>query len=217
MTMENLFTSNIKNIEEADRDEMLIAFSQSVEAGNGNAADWMQRHPAHADDIARFAADRWAAGSAPAHLAQSDASAAAIAAMGMDILRSLRPQTASVTQMAPVAVRPLTSLVAAAMAKGLDADEAAAALSIPQPLFVKLHRRLIALESVPRAFVSALAETIGRTADEVSAYLRQPPTLATGASFRADDTPTVGGQESFADALRQDPEATGIQRERWLS
>ena len=201
--MENLFTMNIN---EADRDEMAIAFAQTE---NANAADWMQRHPAFAGDIARIAADRWAADAAPAP------ENAAIAAMGMDILRRLRPQLAPAP--AAIAVRPLTSLVAAAQAKGFDADEIAAVLSVPQPLFVKLHRRLIALESVPRAFITALAETLGRTADDVSVYLRQPPTLAAGASFRADDTPTVGVQESFADALRQDPEATEIQRERWLA
>jgi hypothetical protein len=213
--MDNLFTTIIN---EADRDEVLIEFALSGGSAT-DTADWISRHPAHASDIALFAADQWVCGKDADALATSNAQTAAIATVGMDVLRRMRPQMAPVVAptAANVVVRPLNSLLAAAKAQGLDADDAAALLDIPQPLFVKLHRRLIALESIPRDFINALASAVGRTADEIAAYLRQPPTLAAGASFRADDTPTVGTQESFADALRSDPEAMASQREKWLN
>lgn len=221
--MDNLFTT-IRDEADCDETLMAFAFAQTGGATTGTeTADWISRHPAQARDIALYAADQWAGkmdvGKAENFSMQADAQTATLAACGMDVLRRMRPQMAPapVVVAAPVMVRPLVSLLAAAQARGLDADDAAALLEIPQPLFVKLHRRLIALESIPRNFVNTMADALGRTADEISAYLRQPPTLAAGASFRADDAPAVGAQESFADALRTDPEATASQRERWLN
>ena len=107
------------------------------------------------------------------------------------------------------------SLVAVAAARGLDAQAVATKLDIPFALFFKLHRRLIAPDSIPQQFLTALADTLGRQADEIAAYLRQPATLAAGSSYRSDDTPTVGEQETFAVALATDPEATDAQKAQW--
>jgi hypothetical protein len=49
---------------------------------------------------------------------------------------------------------------------------------------------------------------------ELQAYLSQPPALAAGASYRADDAPEVA-VETFAGALAADPETTGAMRTRW--
>jgi hypothetical protein len=193
------------NINESDRDEALIAFAQ---AGGKDLAEWSRRYPALAGDFARYAAERWVGAD---KAAPSDVTAVAhIRQIGLETMRRLRPATATVAA-------PLTSLLAAATARGLDAEAVAATLDVPYALFFKLHRRLIAPDSVPAKFVASLAETVGRTADEIAGYLRQPPALAAAASYRADDTPTVGAQESFADALRADPEATDAQQVRWLT
>jgi hypothetical protein len=193
------------NVNESDRDAALVAF---VQAGAKDLAEWSRRYPAFAGDFARYAAEQWAgAESAPA-----DAAAVAhVRQIGLESVRRLRAASA------PASAPALTSLLAAATARSLDAEAVAAKLDVPYALFFKLHRRLVAPDSVPAKFIAALAETVGRTADEVSLYLRQPATLAVGASYRADDAPTVGAQESFDDALKADPEATEAQQARWLT
>lgn len=188
-------------------DEVLTAFARTDGA---NLTEWMNRYPAQARELARFAAEQWAGES---RAAPTEA-VARIREIGLASLQARRNAAAEVVTFS--AGGALTNLVAAATAKGLDAEAVAAKLQVPYALFFKLHRRLIAAESVPTSFVRSLADTIGRTVDEVSAYLRQPPTLAAGASYRADDTPTVGAQEDFAAALRSDPEATDAQISRWL-
>jgi hypothetical protein len=53
--------------------------------------------------------------------------------------------------------------------------------------------------------------------DEVESYLRQPPTLAASASYKADEMPAIGTQEDFAASLAQDTDLTQAQRARWLA
>jgi hypothetical protein len=193
---------------ELNGDEVLTAFARTDGA---NLTEWMNRYPAQARELARFAAERW---SGEEKTPAKPEAVARIREIGLASLQARRNAAAEVVTFS--AGGALTNLVAAATAKGLDAEAVAAKLQVPYALFFKLHRRLIAAESVPASFVRSLADAIGRTADEVSAYLRQPPTLAAGASYRADDTPTVGAQEDFAAALRSDPEATDAQISRWL-
>jgi hypothetical protein len=193
------------NVNESERDEVLVAFAQ---AGEKDLAEWSRRYPAFAGDFARFAAERWAG---EENMPADSAAAAHVRQIGLEAVRHLR------AALVPTTAPAVTSLLAVAMTHGLDAEAVAAKLDVPYALFFKLHRRLIAPDSVPAKFVAALAEAVGRTADDISFYLRQPATLAAGASYRADDTPTVGAQESFADALRADPEATEAQQARWLT
>ena len=108
----------------------------------------------------------------------------------------------------------LTSLVSAVRAQGLDLETAAQTLDAPEGLLWKLHRRLIAFETIPQAFVARLAESVRRSAEEMSDYLRQPPTLAVGASYRADTAPETR-VESFRDALASDDETTDAMLARW--
>jgi len=201
-------TDNLR-VDEATADAVLAAFAQATEApGGAKLADWIARHPGHAGDLARLAADRWAGDTMPA----SAATAARMQSIGMAALRACRP--------APVraaAAAPMTSLLATVKAAGLTADTLSAKLDLPVALFWKLHRRLIAADSVPRALVADLADTVNRTLDEMAAYLRMPPQLAAGASYRSDDAPEVGAQETFAEALQSEPEATDAQRRRWLN
>jgi hypothetical protein len=75
---------------------------------------------------------------------------------------------------------------------------------------------LFAFDSLPAALIAALAQSLARTENEVAAYLRQPPTLARGASYKAASAPAVGVQEEFAPALARDPDLTNAGRARWL-
>jgi len=192
---------------EAETDAILIAFA---DAGEGaDLADWTRRHPEHARSLARLAAERRLPAATEA--ASADPSAdARILAVGRAALAAARAQRTAERA-------PLISLLAAARTRGLDAAGVAHALDLPVACFWKLHRRLFAPDSLPRALVARLAETLDRTQDDIAAYLRRPPTLAAGANYKADAAPALGAQEDFAQSLAGDPELTDVQRARWLA
>lgn len=193
------------NDESITADAVLIAFAQ---AGPEQASltDWMRRYPDQARDLARFAASRAWEKDDGGTGEDENAATARVREIGLSVVRSCRP-----------AASPLKNLLAAVRAQNLDADAVAARLEVPVAVFWKLHRRLLAPESVPQSLIAALAQTVQHGTEQVAAYLRQPPTLAAGASYRSDDAPRVGERENFADALRADPDTTPAQSARWLS
>ncbi len=203
------------NNQDEEADAVLTAFVQAQSAPSGaSLSEWTARYPSQARDLARLAVQAWT-GEEQGTAAPD--TAARYRSIGLATLRTYRvePKSAEVITFS-ASVAPVTSLLAAAEAAGKDADDVASLLDLPSALFWKLHRRLIAPDSVPRALVASLAEAVNRTADEIAAYLRMPPQMATGASFRSDDAPSVGQQESFAVALQTEPEATDAARRRWL-
>jgi hypothetical protein len=201
------------NLQDEESDAVLTAFAQAQAAPNGvKLSDWTAQYPAQARDLARLAAQAWAGEEREPALPDN---ASRYHSMALAALRACRPEPVP----APVitfSAAPMTSLLAAAQAADKDAEDVASLLDLPSALFWKLHRRLIAPDSVPRTLINALADAVNRTSDEVMAYLRMPPQLAAGASFRSDDAPSVGQQESFEDALTAEPEVTDAQRRRWL-
>jgi hypothetical protein len=162
--------------------------------------DWAARHPRYARELARAAVDR----SMPS-LPATDADTDRVAALGRQVLRERR-----------AAAVPLVSLRADAETLGLDDEAIAARVGVPTGLFWKLHRRLIDAATLPVALVDQLAATLERTTEELFGYLRQPPQLATGASYRAEAAPQAV-RESFAAALAADPETTPEMRARWTA
>jgi hypothetical protein len=204
---------NYNNLQDEESDAVLTAFVQAQAAPEGaTLSEWTARYPAQARDLARLAAQTWAG---ETHESPVPETAARFQSIGLATLRAFRPEPKPATVIA-FSTSPITSLLSAAEATGQDAEDVASVLDLPSALFWKLHRRLIAPDSVPRSLVNALAETINRTVDDVVAYLRMPPQMAAGASFRSDDAPSVGEQESFADALKVEPEMTDAQYRRWV-
>ncbi|MGC4046405.1 MAG: hypothetical protein QM758_21655 [Armatimonas sp.] len=172
-------------------DAIAVAFVQDTER---DLASWATRHPEHARTFALLSANEYFPKAADEH--------SRVRELGLSALAAHRPA--------------LTNMLQAVKAQGMDMEEAAEELMLPEGMFLKLHRRLVLLESVPAALIGRLAETLRRSADEVRSYLAQPPMLAAGASYRADETPETV-LESFADALGSDPETTDAMRECWLA
>jgi hypothetical protein len=209
------------NPTESDTDALLIAFD---EAGPGaDLSDWTRRHPEHAAELSRRGGpalgrrdDAVPPGRrTPAIAARDEAHLLTVARAAITSARAARRLR---RQWRPVekAAEPLASLLAAARARGLEPETVAERLELTAAYFWKLHRRLFAPDSIPRALVRSLAGMLDRTADEVAAYFERPPTLAAGASYRADTAPRPGNREDFAATLRADPELTPAQRTRWL-
>lgn len=174
-------------------DIILVEFASDPTA---QVADWAARYPAQAREFAYLAADRaFPTPSADSAHAQS---------IGMSVLREKRAAYSAT----------FASLKSVAEARGHTAESLAAALKLPLGLFWKLHRRLVSFETIPQVLINQLAEKLDRSVDELARYLRQPPQLAAGASYRSDSAPQAT-QESFASALGNDPDTTDEMRQSW--
>ena len=185
-----------ENRAESDKeaDGLLIAFAEDVERGTGSVAEWSGRYPMLARDFARIAVESFLPDPGPEH--ESLADPAHLQRAGRAALAAFRQSRA------PKLVPALQSLTD--RNRGILPDTIAKKLGLPVAYVAKLQRRLFVPESLPASLIWRLAEAIERTADEVSAYLAAPPTLARAAAYRSDDAPTVGKQEDFMELLRAD-------------
>lgn len=74
-------------------------------------------------------------------------------------------------------------------------------LGVNNLLLIRLRDRAIDAATIPRRFVQGLAMELGATTEGVMSYLRNPPTMASGHSFRSSTKPTVSEQISFEKAI----------------
>ena len=74
-------------------------------------------------------------------------------------------------------------------------------LGINNLLLIRLRDRAIDATTIPRRFVQRLATELGATTDAVTAYLRSPPAMVSGHSFRSTVKPAVTQQISFEKAV----------------
>lgn len=180
-----------------DSDAILAGF---LDAPEGSLESWARRYPSLARDFARAAESR-RFGVPEAN----ERDAARVAGLGLQMLRERRAAHQATA---------LVSLLAAADAAGHSADSLAEVLRVPFALIGKLHRRFVAVESIPGEFLERLSVAVRRGRDEVAAYLALPPQLAAGASYRADESPRAH-QETFQEALEHDPDTTDAMRALW--
>lgn len=188
---------------DAEGDAIVAAFAEALENGGASVADWSGRYPRFGRDFARIAARNFGGTVAAGEDAEATARLQRVA---QDALRKHKA--------AYLGVQPLVSLVD--KERGITAAGIAQATMLPLPFVAKLNQRLFTAASVPAALVGRVAEAIGRTTDEVVAFLAGPPTLARAAAYRSDDAPVVGEQEDFQAALFADatvsPEAKAAYR-----
>lgn len=74
-------------------------------------------------------------------------------------------------------------------------------LNINNLMLARLRDRAINAATIPRRFVHGLATELGANADAVMAYLRSPPAMVSGHSFRSTTKPAVTEQISFEKAV----------------
>lgn len=74
-------------------------------------------------------------------------------------------------------------------------------LGINNLLLIRLRDRAIDATTIPRRFVQRLATELDATTDAVTAYLRSPPAMVSGHSFRSTVKPAVTQQISFKKAV----------------
>jgi hypothetical protein len=175
----NMIRENNYNTEETAI-EIAIAFATTKGA---TVTDFATRYPGSEGILAQVATEKWLGGTVPTN-ADTNIN---VRNIGLAMLEARKSAlTFTLNQLATE--------------KGLDADSVAERLNLPVALFWKLQRRLIAFETLPATLAPKLGEVLGKTANEIRAYLRLSPQIANGASFKSDTMPEIV-QESFAEAL----------------
>jgi hypothetical protein len=74
-------------------------------------------------------------------------------------------------------------------------------LDINNLLLIRLRDRAVIAATIPRRFVQRLATELGATTDALLDYLRNPPAMVSGHSFRSAVKPAVTEQISFEQAV----------------
>jgi hypothetical protein len=192
---------------EMEKDALFIAWSEDRKtAAPRPLQDWIARYPDYADDLVRWMTTHPTLEVAAQMPADAEGEAR-VRTLGRQVIAEMRARYDT----------RLVGLLATAKARGLNADTLAERLEIGQPLVIKLERRLLRFASLPGQLIDRLAETLQVSAEQVRAYLRQPPTLAAGASYKSDRIPQTTAQQDFAQAVRACDEMTAAQKTTWLA
>ncbi len=178
-----------------DEDAVLMAFERARRAAPDDRTllrAWAQRFPDHADALLEVSFAGFASGVSLSDPLEDGPEDAETVAFGRAFLDS------------SFAAPAIVSLVAEARARGLAPTAFAKTLRLDTVALGRLNQRLLEAATLPRALTRRVAEAVGRTADEVAAYLSQPPRLASGAQYKARSAPRLresAPRQSFAEAI----------------
>ena len=179
-----------------EEDDVLLAYAQARLAAPNDRTllrEWASRYPAHADALVGVSYAEFAAGVSltdPLEDGPENAETVALGRAALDAHFAAPP--------------PLLSLVTEAGAHGMAPRTFAQSLHLDTPTLSRLNQRLLEAATLPRALVRQVAQALGRSTDEVRAYLRRPPRLATGAQYKARQTPVLresAARQKFGDAI----------------
>lgn len=199
--------------EPAELDVYDVAAAYSEEQG-GAPEDrsvlgrWIARYPQFAAELSAIAYDAFATGESIFDTVDNIEPSAAVEDVARSFILSRGAQDAAA---------PLAGITAEAQAQGLIPKQLAIRLRIDAPLLAKLDQRLIDVSTVPALLLRMLSEAIGRTVDDITAYLAGPPRMATQAHYKADEKPRVdtSGKQTFTEALTASPKISEEDREFW--
>ncbi len=79
----------------------------------------------------------------------------------------------------------------------------ATAMSVPRAFLVAFRDRLVIPSTIPKSFVTRLAEAAKVSLHTVQGYLALPPQLAGEAQFKSDDKPQQQGQITFQELVEK--------------
>jgi hypothetical protein len=202
------------------REEAVRAAGDAVEAARAARSvltEFMRRYPHAADALADFAATASIIENLPDTESQTESERRAeeetIVRRGMETAAGLLGMRR--TSLTPEGTGSLAGLRKEAEAQGLTIQTLAAATRLTVPLLVKLDRRLIRFASIPRQAIERIGAALGRSFDEVAAYLQGDPQFASQASFRADVAPQMPDQQDFFDAVETDLMMSEEQKDEW--
>jgi transcriptional regulator with XRE-family HTH domain len=168
---------------------------------------WIASHPEHSEALVDAAMEHDVLGGTghDAAVAEDDAE---IAAISTRVLASL-----DIMRHGPAKIQ---SLVWEAKAHGHTHASLAKRLRLDIPTLQKIESHLIVAASIPAALIKMLAESVGRTPDEVSEYLNSQPGMLRGLAANAKTKPKINTAEPFDAAVRSAPKIEPVDRQFWL-
>ena len=203
-----------------DSDEILRAFTYARDAAPADKTllrEWTARYPALADEIITVDHARLAAGMTLTDPLPDGPPDPEMAAVRARVLAARRAARASQAQSVKP---PLTSLLADAETRGLDAADLAAALRLDRFLLGRLEDRTLDAATVPVSLAAQIAALLERTTGEITQFLRGGPRLPAAAHFLARQAPVVRSappQPSFADAVARSRNLSADDKAFWLA
>lgn len=111
----------------------------------------------------------------------------------------------------------ISSLNSLAKHLGMKKRDFAKRLGISISLLIYLEKRRLEFATIPNRFIKKIAEVLGQTETAVANYLNQTADFATGASFKTNERPNIGGQKSFAEAVREDQTLTEAEKRELIN
>ena len=175
-------------------------------------AVWVHKYPQYREDLIEFTVAHSLMQHLPANSDPLDETA--LFTRGVSAMRTVL-QSAREEQVAEQP--PPASLLEEGQSQGMDIHKLAELTGLSAALWRKLDRRLLRSESLPTPLVERIADAVHHSVAVVQSYLAQPPMLSPSALYRAKATPTLGEQEDFFEAVRNDLSLSDEQRQRWLA
>ncbi len=190
---------------------------EAARAARTVLTEFMRRYPYVADALADLAATDSIIENSPDTEGRSESERLTkeegIVRRGMDTAARLLAARQTSTTLAEAT--PLSGLRKEAEARGMTIQALASATRLSVPLLVKLDRCLIHFASIPHQAIERIGAELGRSFEVVAAYLRGDPQFASQASFRADATPQMPGQQDFFEAVETDLTMGEAQKAEW--
>ena len=191
---------------DATLSEVLEGYAIDTPEGNDQETlrRWMDRHPEFAGELMDFAAARaYARNVDEGPLPEEER----YAEIGLNALKEMLGREAAA----------LSSLTAAAEAKGWKKPEFAKKLGLSMSLLMYFEKRRVKIATVPKGIVAKIAELLETSEQAIAAYLSQPPSMAGEASFKSQTRPEEDRQKEFADAVREDQSLSPSEKHDLLS
>lgn len=117
----------------------------------------------------------------------------------------------------PTAATPfesLSDLREAAAKIGLERENLLSAAGVSETLMRKIERRN--LTEIPRRMQERLAETLRVSLESLQTFFDLPTLLPKGANYKSKNAPQTQPKQTFAEAVKTDPELTAKEKARLL-
>lgn len=161
--------------------------------------EWIRRYPYYEQELTEFTVVHNLLQTLPEPVVSEQAEAELLT-FGRGVIRSLLSKSPIQEQ----AASPLSSLLTAGSLIELSLQDIVKRSRLSVALVRKLDRRLIRFSTLPQEVIEILAQVLKQEASAIAEYLQLPPTLATGASYRSEQTPQLAEPEDFVTAVTND-------------
>lgn len=207
--------------EQASLDEVIEAYMASAPGPDSDSlSEWIARYPQYARELMDFAA-HWSLVEAlpPREVSTQDSEEEALVSRGrsmfQDVWRRGRERQQAERQ---TRERPITSLRAEAVRRGLHIDQFSEVAELSPSIIDKLDQREFDFTSIPQKAIENVARAVGRSFGFLTLYLQGGTGLSPTARHATGQTRRhATGKENFFDAIRSDQTMSEERRRKWLA